>query len=260
MYIFFHSFGTKKKKYLLIKIVFLSHLSTTQKQDMMKIILFVCLVAFASIQAAEVSTSQQRKLTLRGRVVFPDVPRAIVDAQGKLIVELQDTSLADAPARVIARTVGKSIRFPMAFALKYSPKDIVDGFDYSLRVRIEDKNGKLLYTNDRRISVKPTGLTRTKLIDVPVIVVRGQDTGPKRQWPELVGKNGAEAVETIKKETGNSRFMCVCLFVFIFFLFLGFRNVVQIKQGSPVTMDFRTDRVRVFVNNQGKVAQAPVIA
>ena len=30
-----------------------------------------------------------------------------------------------------------------------------------------------------------------------------------------------------------------------------------IPEGSMVTMDFRTDRVRVFVDGQGKVAQAP---
>lgn len=41
---------------------------------------------------------------------------------------------------------------------------------------------------------------------------------------------------------------------------VGFRNVVTIAQGSPMTMDYRTDRVRVVVNKQQRVAQAPVIA
>lgn len=163
----------------------------------------VCLAVVACVQAATI----ERKLTLRGRVIFRDVPRALVDAQGKLTVELQDTSMADAPARVIARSVGKSIRFPMAFALKYYPKDVTNGFEYSLRVRIEDKDGNLLYTNDRRITVNPVGLQRTKLIDVPVIIVQGKKsgkkTGKKTEWSELIGKDGQEAVEIIKKETGD---------------------------------------------------------
>jgi hypothetical protein len=53
--------------------------------------------------------------------------------------------------------------------------------------------------------------------------------------------NGAEVVEIIKKETG-------------------FRNVVTIPEGSPVTMDLRNDRVRVFVNKMGRVARVPTIA
>jgi hypothetical protein len=41
---------------------------------------------------------------------------------------------------------------------------------------------------------------------------------------------------------------------------IGFTNVMMVKVGSPVTMDFRTDRVRVFVNNKGIVTQVPTIA
>lgn len=194
----------------------------------MKLVLLLC---FAAIQAATLPKDGQ-KVTLRGRVIFPDVPRALVDPEGTLTVELQDTSLLDAPAKVIAKSVGKSIRFPMAFAIKYSSKDVTDGVDYSLRVSIKDKNGDLLYTNDQHIKVTPVGLQRTKLIDAPVILVKSKrppceenvlDFGSfsepapgiislpiykvpkhaKRSWPELIGKDGDEAVEIIKKETGQ---------------------------------------------------------
>jgi hypothetical protein len=47
---------------------------------------------------------------------------------------------------------------------------------------------------------------------------------------------------------------------FILSMKIGFKNVMTIKEGSPVTMDFRTDRVRVFVNNRGIVTQVPTIA
>jgi len=36
-----------------------------------------------------------------------------------------------------------------------------------------------------------------------LILLEPTQTLNKRQWPELVGKNGEEAVTIIKKETGN---------------------------------------------------------
>ncbi len=79
------------------------------------------------------------------------------------------------------------------------------------------------------------------------------DTEPRR-WPDLVGKEGAEAVEIIKKESGtivesNLQFLSCS----------GFTNVVIVKPGSMVTMDYRTDRVRVHVDNHGKVATQPTV-
>ena len=63
----------------------------------------------------------------------------------------------------------------------------------------------------------------------------------KRQWPELVGTNGQEAVNIIKKDTG-------------------FSQVMTIRAGSMVTMDYRTDRVRVYVDKRGFVTKTPTIA
>lgn len=41
---------------------------------------------------------------------------------------------------------------------------------------------------------------------------------------------------------------------------IGFTNVRTIPDGSPVTLDYRTDRVRVFVDKNGIVTETPVIA
>ena len=62
----------------------------------------------------------------------------------------------------------------------------------------------------------------------------------KSSWPELVGKNGCFAAETIKKENP-------------------FVNTVILLEGSPVTGDFRCDRVRVVVDKNNIVVQVPVI-
>jgi len=62
----------------------------------------------------------------------------------------------------------------MAFAVKYSSKQISAGRTYSLRVYIRSKTGKLLYTNDVNVGLTLLGLERTKLIDVPVILVKSK--------------------------------------------------------------------------------------
>lgn len=114
------------------------------------------------------------KLTLRGRVVFPDGSRIPIETGGKLIVELQDTSLADAPASVIGRGIGRAIRFPMAFAVKYSPQLIKPGRTYSLLVTIKNKDDELLYINNEYMAVNPTGILRTAFLDVPVILTKSK--------------------------------------------------------------------------------------
>jgi len=60
----------------------------------------------------------------------------------------------------------------------------------------------------------------------------------KSTWPEVVGMTGDEAKEQIAKDRPDVQI-----------------NVLP--EVSPVTMDFRPDRVRIFVNNDQKVVAAP---
>ena len=60
----------------------------------------------------------------------------------------------------------------------------------------------------------------------------------KNQWPELVGMTGDEAKEQIAKDRPDV-------------------TIDVLPELGPVTMDYRSDRVRVFVNNDQKVAAAP---
>jgi hypothetical protein len=60
----------------------------------------------------------------------------------------------------------------------------------------------------------------------------------KGSWPELVGKTGEEAKAAIKKERPEL-------------------DVHVLPNNSMVTMDFRTDRVRIFVDDHKKVTNAP---
>lgn len=60
----------------------------------------------------------------------------------------------------------------------------------------------------------------------------------KTEWPELVGKDANEAKELLEKETSFSIFL--------------------VPTGSAVTMDYRTNRVRVSFNpTDNKVVKAP---
>jgi hypothetical protein len=63
----------------------------------------------------------------------------------------------------------------------------------------------------------------------------------KSSWPELVGVNGEAAAATIVRENPKVA------------------GTVIVKEEMMVTMDFRSDRVRVWVDQNGTVTQTPQI-
>ncbi|KAM7526374.1 hypothetical protein LguiA_016276 [Lonicera macranthoides] len=67
----------------------------------------------------------------------------------------------------------------------------------------------------------------------------GSNEGPKT-WPEVVGMAAEEAEKKIKEEMPRAL-------------------IKIIPQDHFVTMDYRTDRVRIFVDPSGKVARPPSI-
>jgi putative lipoprotein len=129
---------------------------------------------FCYFEDAAPISKKQPTLIIRGRVIYPGGSKIPVESGAQLTVELQDTSLADAPAKVIAKGTGKAARFPMAFAIKYLPTQVGSGVTYSLSVTIKNKKNELLYINDMHVQVKPLGDSRTKFIDVPVILVKSR--------------------------------------------------------------------------------------
>nr|GMD46535.1 subtilisin inhibitor-like [Ipomoea batatas] len=63
-------------------------------------------------------------------------------------------------------------------------------------------------------------------------------SGEKTSWPELVGRTPEEAEKKIKEESRKI-------------------SVQVVPPNSFVTMDYRLDRVRIFVDTSGKVARSP---
>ncbi|XP_076467852.1 uncharacterized protein LOC143298782 [Babylonia areolata] len=66
-----------------------------------------------------------------------------------------------------------------------------------------------------------------------------QQQQEKTQWPELKGKTYSEAEAAITNDNPNLQ-------------------VFKVPDGAPVTMDYRQDRVRVFVNDQDVVVSVPM--
>ncbi len=61
------------------------------------------------------------------------------------------------------------------------------------------------------------------------------------EWPHLVGKSVEEAKQAIQDDRPDSK-------------------VVVVREGNMVTMDHRTDRVRIYVDkNMGKVVKVPKV-
>ena len=87
-------------------------------------------------------------------------------------VQIQDVSLADAPAKIVGEQSidGSGEQLPIAYEVAYDPAGIEDRNAYSMSVRIEDAEGNLIYISDTNTPV----ITRdspTKDVDINVVPV-----------------------------------------------------------------------------------------
>jgi putative lipoprotein len=128
------------------------------------------LVATASLIACSSTASDGPAVT--GTVTYRQ--RIALPADAVVTVRIEDVSRADAPAEVLGEQVieteGKQV--PMPFAVSYDTGRIKDNHTYSLRVRIEDSAGKLLFINDTSVPVITQG-NPTQDVEVVVVPVGG---------------------------------------------------------------------------------------
>ncbi|HIP71328.1 MAG TPA: META domain-containing protein [Anaerolineae bacterium] len=96
--------------------------------------------------------------------------RSALPNDAVLTVQIQDTSLADAPATVMGESwyVTGGAQVPLPFAVAYNPEFIQDNRTYTLSVRITDGEDNLLFINDTSIPVITNGNPTT---DIEVVVV-----------------------------------------------------------------------------------------
>jgi putative lipoprotein len=101
----------------------------------------------------------------RHRIALPE--DAIVQ------VQIQDTSLADAPAKVIGeQTIENPGQVPIPYEVCYDSNQIEDNHTYTMSARITDSEGNLLWINDTAIPVITNG-NPTEDVEIPVIQVGG---------------------------------------------------------------------------------------
>ncbi len=91
----------------------------------------------------------------RERIMLPDT--------AKVSVQLLDTSLADAPARVLGETMASGKSPPYAYAIAYDPDAIVPGHRYSVSARITEGD-KLLFISTTHNSVFGSGPDATEIL------------------------------------------------------------------------------------------------
>lgn len=86
------------------------------------------------------------------------------------------------------------------------------------------------------------GCVATEVVEVEIRqgTIMSASKDPPSSFPSLNGVEGEEAKKIIEKEFPSL-------------------SVQVVPEDSMVTMDFREDRVRIFVNADGKVARAPML-
>lgn len=112
-------------------------------------------LAAATLLSACQSTTPAGKASLDGEVFY--LQRIALPPSATLSVSLQDVSLADAPAVVLAEQKG-SIKgqVPLPFHLSYDPAQVKSGHRYSVSARIE-VNGELMFITTENHAVQLDG-------------------------------------------------------------------------------------------------------
>ena len=105
---------------------------------------------------------------ITGTVVYRQ--RIALPEDAIVTVQIQDTSRADAPAEVIGEQIvetnGRQV--PIPYSVSYNPDGVVANHTYTMRARITDGQGTLLFINDTSIPVITRGNPTS---DVEIVVV-----------------------------------------------------------------------------------------
>ncbi|QLL14589.1 YbaY family lipoprotein [Pseudomonas chlororaphis] len=113
------------------------------------------LLALTTLLGACNSMQPANNASLDGEVFY--LQRIALPPAATLSVSLQDVSLADAPAVVLAEQKGPvKGQVPLPFHLRYDPAQVKPGHRYSVSARIEIA-GKLLFVTTEHNGVKLDG-------------------------------------------------------------------------------------------------------
>ncbi|MFN2217847.1 MAG: YbaY family lipoprotein [Anaerolineae bacterium] len=110
--------------------------------------------------------------TVSGTVTY--LQRIALQPDAVVTVRIEDVSKADVMSEVIGEQVihTDGAQVPLPFEVTYDADQIEESHSYSLRVRIEDGEGELLWINDTSVPVITRG-NPTQGIEVLVVQVGG---------------------------------------------------------------------------------------
>lgn len=115
-------------------------------------VLLLCLVAACIAAAVAVFSGRGAAASVTGDVVYRE--RMALTEDAVVTVQLQDVSLADAPAKVLDEQVIKNPgQVPIPYEVRYDESEIDERHTYSVRARIEDGQGNLLFTTTQSYPV-----------------------------------------------------------------------------------------------------------
>jgi putative lipoprotein len=122
---------------------------------------------FELIETLSTESESMETAQVTGTVTY--LQRSALPPDALIQVQVQDTSLADAPAVVMGEQIipANGQQVPIPFAVGYDPAAIQEGHTYTLGVRIEDSSGKLLFINTQAYPVITRGAPTS---DVEVVV------------------------------------------------------------------------------------------
>ena len=128
--------------------------------------LSLSLAACAATQPAAQSITVTGSIAYRERIALP--PSAQIE------VRLDDVSLADAPARTLARQAfaadGKQV--PLSFTLTVDRAQLDPRHSYAVSARITGDDGKLMFITDTRNSVAFDERSRIDMGTLNLVMVR----------------------------------------------------------------------------------------
>ena len=99
----------------------------------------------------------------------------------RLIVQIRDTSYADASAELIAeQVISDPGQVPIKFKVPYDPDDIDSRNVYSVSARIEESDGRLAFINDTAYDVITRG--SPKKVDMVLVLVEPPPEMVEGEW------------------------------------------------------------------------------
>ena len=137
--------------------------------------------------------------SVSGTVTYRE--RIALTPDARLIVQVRDTSYADAAAELIAeQVISDPGQVPISFDVDYDPDDIDSRNTYSVSARIEEADGRLAFINDTAYDVITRGNPKRVdmvlvLVEPPPEMVDGEFSADDRQpVEEPVHVTGTEIV------------------------------------------------------------------